>query len=100
MPFDPDEHPRGPEGKWSSGYMDSLIHQLKAKGHAPDKAHDLAIEIMLNQGMLDRHTGDLTPLGKVREGMGRAGRRIDRAAKQLGRRPSELGYKNGKPFVK
>jgi hypothetical protein len=99
MPFNPDE-PRGPDGRWSSGLMDSLIHQLKVKGHSPDKAHDLAIEIMLNQGLLDRRTGDLTPLGKVREGMGRAGRRIDRAAKQLGRHPSELVYRNGKAVVK
>lgn len=101
MPFNPDE-PRGADGKWSSGLMDSLVHQLKAKDKSltPEKARDLATEIMSNQGTLNRHTGELTPLGKMRENLGRAGRRIDRAAKQLGRHPSELGYKHGKPYVK
>jgi hypothetical protein len=98
MGFNPDE-PRAADGKWSKTIVDSLTHQLKAKGHAGPKATELAKEILQNRGLMNPN-GSLTPLGQVREDMGRKARRIDRAAKQLGRHPHELGYKGGKPYVK
>jgi hypothetical protein len=80
--------------------MHSLIHQLQLKGHDPEKAHALAVEIMTNQGTLDPKTGELTALGREREGMGKKARVIDRAAKQLGRKPEEIGIVNRRPYVK
>lgn len=99
MAFDPTQ-PRDPNGQWSSGLMDSLEHQLRAKGHAAPAAHQLAIEIMTNQGTLDPNTGKLTAKGQEREDMGRSGRRIDRHARNTGNRPEQLVYKAGKVHVK
>lgn len=99
MAYHPDE-PRGPDGKWSSGLMHSLEHQLKAKGTPPEKVHELAVEIMANQGTLDPKTGLLTAKGQEREDMGRRARRIDRVAKQTGHKPENIAYKGGKAFVK
>src|SRR3954468_11908183 len=99
MAYDPHQ-PRDPNGKWSGGYMDSLEHQLRAKGHDGPAAHQLAVEIMTNQGTLDPKTGELTAKGREREAMGRAGRRVDRYASQLGHKPHVIGYRAGRPFVK
>lgn len=99
MGYNPSE-PRDKHGRWSSGLQDSLEHQLRAKGHTPEKANDLAIEIMLNQGLLDPKTGALTAKGEAREAMGRRARRIDRLAKASGHSPDEIGYQNGRAYVK
>lgn len=99
MAFDPHQA-RDPDGKWSSGLMDSLEHQLRNKGHEKVAAHQLAIEIMTNQGTLDPNTGRLTAKGQERENMGRSGRRIDRHARNTGNRPEQLVYKAGKVHVK
>lgn len=97
--YRPDQ-PRAPDGKFSGGLMDSLEHQLRAKGHPAPAAHQLAVEIMTNQGTLDPKTGALTAKGQEREAMGRAGRRVDRAASQLGHKPEHMAYKNGRAYVK
>jgi hypothetical protein len=93
--------PRAPDGKWSGGLMDSLEHQLMKK-NGPDRvaAHQLAVEIMTNQGTYDPKTGQLTAKGKEREALGHKGRLIDRAARQLGHDPSEIGIQNKRPYVK
>lgn len=87
------------DGKWSSGIIDSLETQLRAKGNAPDKAHALAIEIGQSHGLLDAK-GNLTAKGRAREALGHKGRVIDRTARQLGRKPEEIGISKGRPFVK
>jgi hypothetical protein len=97
--FRPDQ-PRDKDGQWSGGLMDSLEHQLRAKGHDPAKAHELAVEIMTNQGTLDPKTGQLTAKGREREAMGRAGRRVDRMAQQTGRDHKEIDYRGGRARVK
>lgn len=97
--FRPDQ-PRDPNGKWSGGLMDSLEHQLRAKGHGAPAAHQLAVEIMTNQGTLDPKTGALTAKGQQREAMGRAGRRIDRMATQTGHKPEHIDYRGGRARVK
>jgi hypothetical protein len=96
--FDP-AHARNSSGKWSAGIVDSIETQMRARGKAPEEAHTLAIEIATNHGFLDAK-GDLTALGKEREALGHTGRVIDRAARQLGHDPSEIGVQNGRPFVK
>lgn len=80
--------------------MHSLEHQLKAKGKDPVAAHQLAIEIMTNQGTLDPKTGMLTAKGQEREAMGRAGRRIDNMARQTGHSASDIDYRGGRARVK
>lgn len=90
---------RNANGQWSSGIIDSLETQLRAKGNPPDKAHTLAIEIGQTHGFLDAH-GNLTAKGRAREALGHKGRVIDRAARQLGRKPEEIGVSKGKPYVK
>lgn len=99
MAFDPHQ-PRDPNGKWSGGLMHSLEHQLRLKGHAGPAAHQLAVEIMTNQGTLDPKTGELTAKGREREAMGRAGRRVDRYASQTGHRPEHIDYRGGRARVK
>lgn len=99
MAYSPTQ-PRDPNGKWSSGLMDSLETQLRSKGHDAFKAHQLAIEIMTNQGTLDPKTGLLTAKGREREDMGRKARRIDRVATQTGHHPKHIGYVNGRAYVK
>jgi hypothetical protein len=96
--FDPTQ-PRNSDGKWSSSIIDSIEHQMKLKGHGQAKAHDLAIEIGQNHGLIDKQ-GRLTALGREREALGHKGRVIDRAAQQLGRKPEELNYQRGRAFVK
>lgn len=92
--------PRAADGKFSGGLMDSLEHQLRAKGNPPAAAHQLAVEIMTNQGTLDPATGQLTAKGQEREAMGRAGRRVDRMATQTGHNAASIGYKGGRAYVK
>lgn len=99
MAYNPTQ-PRDPNGRFSSGLMDSLEHQLRAKGHEQFAAHQLAIEIMTKQGTLDPKTGLLTALGQEREKLGRAGRRVDRMATQTGHHPKHIGYKAGRAYVK
>lgn len=99
MPYNPTQ-PRDPNGKFSSGLMDSLEHQLRAKGNTPIAAHSLAIEIMTKQGTLDPKTGLLTKLGQDREALGRKGRRVDRMASQTGHHQKHIGYKTGRAYVK
>lgn len=99
MPFHPSQ-PRDDHGRWAGGLMGSLEHQLQKKGHAPAAAHQLAVEIMTNQGTLDPKTGRLTAKGREREAMGPKGRRIDRLVSQTGHQPRHIGYRNGKAFVK
>ena len=94
------EQPRDSNGKWSGGLMDSLEHQLRTKGHDPEKAHALAIEIMTTHGTYDPKTGALTAKGREREALGKKGRVIDRAAKQLGRNPEDIAIVNRRPYVK
>lgn len=80
--------------------MHSLEHQLRAKGTPAPKVHDLAVEIMTNQGTFDPKTGQLTAKGREREAMGREGRRIDRVASQTGHKPEHIAYRNGRAYVK
>lgn len=80
--------------------MDSLEHQLRAKGHPAPAAHQLAVEIMTNQGTLDPATGQLTAKGREREAMGRVGRRIDRMAQQTGHKHENIDYRGGRARVK
>jgi hypothetical protein len=100
MSYNPSQ-PRDQKGKWTEGIVDSLERQLRTKGHAPVAAHQLAIEILTNQGTLDS-AGNLTAKGRDRERMGRAERAKDRAARQLGRKPTEMAYQksSGKAHVK
>jgi hypothetical protein len=91
--------PRDSKGRWSSGIIDSIEHQMKAKGKTPEEAHALAIEIGQNHGFLDAK-GNLTAKGREREALGHKGRMIDRTARQLGRNRSEIGVQNNRPFVK
>lgn len=99
MPYNPSQ-PRDPDGKFSSGLMDSLEHQLRAKGHDQVAAHSLAIEIMTKQGTLDPKTGLLTKLGQEREAMGRKARRVDRMAAQTGHPHKHIAYRAGRAYVK
>ena len=98
MGFNPNQA-RDSKGQWSAGIIDSIEHQMRAKGHAPPAAHALAIEIATNHGFLDKQ-GNLTAKGKEREALGHKGRVIDRAARQLGKKPSEIGIQNNRPYVK
>lgn len=98
MSFNPTQ-PRNAKGEWSSGIIDSIEHQIRARGKSPTEAHALAIEIGQNHGFLDAK-GDLTAKGKAREALGHKGRVIDRAARQLGRKPEEIGIQRGKPYVR
>ena len=98
MGFNPNQ-PRDSNGQWSSGIVDSIEHQMRAKGNPPEKAHALAIEIATNHGFLDAK-GNLTAKGREREALGHKGRVIDRTARALGREPSEIGIQNNRPFVK
>jgi len=91
--------PRDANGKWSSGIIESIEARMLEKGHPPEEAHALAIEIGRNHGFLDAK-GNLTALGKEREALGRKGRMIDRAAKQFGKKPSEIGIQNNRAYVK
>jgi len=91
--------PRDAHGRWSGGIVDSIEHQMRVKGHPADKAHALAIEIATNHGLIDAR-GNLTAKGREREAMGHKARVIDRAAKATGHKPSEIGYQNGRAFVK
>ena len=72
---------------------------MRAKGQTPERAHALAIEIATNHGFLDAK-GNLTALGKEREALGHRGRVIDRTARQLGRKPGEIGFQDNRPYVK
>jgi hypothetical protein len=90
---------RGSDGKWSSGIIDSIEHQMRAKGKTPEEAHALAIEIGQTHGFLDAK-GNLTALGRKREALGHKGRMVDRAARALGRKPSEIGIQNNRAYVK
>jgi hypothetical protein len=90
---------RDPNGKWSSGIVDSIEHQVRGRGVPPVKAHALAIEIATNNGFLDAR-GNPTKFGREREALGHKGRMIDRAARQLGRKPSEIGIVNNRTYVK
>lgn len=99
MAYSPDQ-PRDSDGKFSSGLMHSLEHQLKAKGNTAIAAHQLAVEIMTNQGTLDPKTGQLTAKGQEREAMGRAGRRVDRMARQTGHPEHHIDYRGGRARVK
>lgn len=97
--YDPHQ-PRDKDGKFSGGLMDSLEHQLRKKGHDAPAAHQLAVEIMTDQGTLDPATGKLTAKGLEREALGRPGRRIDRLATQTGHKPEHIGYKRGRAYIK
>ena len=98
MAYSPNEA-RDSKGRWSAGIVDSIEHQMKAKGHDAVKAHALAIEIATNHGLIDAK-GNLTKLGREREALGHKGRIIDRAARALGRKPEEIGVQNNRPYVK
>jgi hypothetical protein len=98
MGFNPNQA-RDSNGKWSAGIIDSIEHQMRAKGNTPERAHALAIEIATNHGFLDAK-GNLTARGKEREALGHKGRVIDRTARQLGRTPAEIGVKDNRPYVK
>lgn len=88
--FNPTQ-PRDDRGRWTHSLIASLENQLLAKGHKGAEAHALAIEILQKQGSLDKN-GVITDHGMERQSMGKAGRAKDRAAKQLGRDPSEIAY--------
>jgi hypothetical protein len=98
MGYDPDE-PRDDKGRWSSSIVDSLKAQLIKKGTPKEKVQDLAVEILQGHGILDAK-GELTAKGREREALGHKGRVIDRAARQLGRKPEEIGIQNKRPYVK
>jgi hypothetical protein len=91
--------PRDAHGRWSSGYRDSLEHQLRLKGNTPERARELATEIMTNNGTIDT-SGRLTAKGREREKMGRALRRRDNLARQSGHPVSQIGYQHGKAYIK
>lgn len=95
------EQPRDNQGQFTHGLVDSLKQQLQAKGHAPDKAHSLAVEILHAQGAVDQ-SGKLTPLGEQKQALGRHGRAIGRMARQTGRTEDEMVYDKGarRAFVK
>ena len=99
MSYSPSQARDPATGKWSGDITHSLENQLRAKGNAPDKAHELAIEILQGHGILDAK-GQLTALGRERQALGHKGRVIDRAARQLGRKPEELKIEHGKAVVK
>ena len=94
------DQPRDKDGKFTHSLMDSLEGQLRAKGHAPVAAHQLAIEILQQQGSVDAQ-GNLTAHGREREAMGRAARAKDRLATQTGHDPKNLIYdkRQRKAFV-
>jgi hypothetical protein len=98
MSFDPTQA-RDDRGRWSAGIVDSLKHQLRAKGTPPDKIPALAVEILQGHGLLDS-AGRLTAKGREREAMGHKARVVDRAARMLGRKPEEIGIQNHRPYVK
>lgn len=98
MTFNPNQA-RDSNGKWSSGIIDSIEHQMRARGKTPEEAHALAIEIGQDHGFLDAK-GNLTALGREREALGHKGRVIDRAARQFGHKPSEIGIQNNRAYVK
>ena len=102
MAYDPKEA-RDENGRWSSGLMDSLKHQLKSKpenkGKSSDQLHALTVEIMQNQGTLDKG-GRLTAKGREREAMGHKGRIADRVARQRGVTPDRVVVVNHKGYVK
>jgi hypothetical protein len=98
MAFNPSQA-RDSNGKWSNGIIDSIEHQMRAKGKTPEEAHALAIEIGQTHGFLDAK-GNMTAKGLEREAMGHKGRMIDRAAKQFGKKPSEIGIQNNRAYVK
>jgi hypothetical protein len=98
MGYDPHE-PRDDRGRWSGGIVDSLKAQLRKKGTPDDKVHALAVEIMQGHGLLDSK-GELTAKGREREAMGHKGRVIDRTARALGHKPSEVGIRNNKAYVR
>jgi len=94
------DQPRDDHGRFTHGLVDSLEGQLRAKGHAPVAAHQLAIEILQQQGSVDAQ-GHLTAHGREREAMGRAGRAKDRLARMTGHDPKNLVYdkRQRKAFV-
>lgn len=93
--------PRAKDGKFTHSLVESLEGQLRQKGHPQLAAHQLAIEILTNQGSLDA-AGNLTAHGRERERMGREGRAKDRLAAQTGHNPAHLVYdkRQRKAFVK
>ena len=99
MSYSPSQARDPATGKWSGDIAHSLEQQLRAKGNAPDKAHALAIEILQGHGILDAK-GELTALGRERQALGHKGRVIDRAARQLGRKPEDLRVIGGRAVVK
>lgn len=92
---------RDDHGRFTHGLVDSLETQLREKGHNKLAAHQLAIEILTNQGSLDK-AGHLTAHGRERERMGREARAKDRLAVQTGHDPKHLVYDKRlkKAFVK
>lgn len=98
MAYNPSQ-PRDSSGKWSAGIIDSIEHQMRARGKSPEEAHALAIEIGQNHGFLDAK-GNLTDKGREREAMGHKARVLDRAARQLGRKPEEMKIEHGRAVVK
>ncbi len=97
--FNPSQARDPSTGKWSSGIIHSIETQMLAKGHRPQEAHALALEIGQNHGFLDAK-GNLTALGREREALGHKGRVLDRAARQLGRKPEDLRIDGGRAVVK
>lgn len=65
-----------------------LTNQLKANGLK--NAAGVAVGLLEKRGQMKN--GKLTPAGKTRQAMGRAGRANDRAAKESGGKPSDYKY--------
>lgn len=88
-------------GRFTHGIVDSLEAQLRKKGHGPNEARSMAIEILTERGHLDKE-GNLTEFGLHRQSLGREERRKDVAARQLGRKPEHMAYdkRTGKAYVK
>lgn len=73
-----------------AGIVERLVGQLRARGLAGD-VEGMARAILTRAGVLDE-AGELTAKGRVRQGLGAAGRAIDRAAKRSGHAAADYRY--------
>lgn len=85
-------------GRFAAGMIDRLHGIMEGKGVPNARAE--AIAHLQKSGVLYPGTERLTALGLERTRMGPVERAKDRTARQLGRDRSEIGYRDGKPFVK
>ena len=99
MSYSPSQARDPATGRWSGDIADSLEQHSGRRAMRLTRRHALAIEILQGHGILDAK-GELTALGRERQALGHKGRVIDRAARQLGRKPEEITIQHGRPMVK